>query len=147
MSAPTVTPVDPTAVRAAAQAALENRLVHIDTIVAAQNTRAETTENVRAAQQADADAAAAEEAAFRAAVAGGWSVAELRRAGLAVPDAVARPGAKRTGRGAPTGRRGRRTVAATVDTDSPAIETASDDGTGSTGSVDARTAGGAEVHQ
>lgn len=144
MSASTVTPVDPTAVRAAAQAALENRLVHIDTIVAAQNTRAETTENVRAAQQADADAAAAEEAAFRAAVAGGWSVAELRRAGLAVPDAVARPGAKRTGRGAPTGRRSRRAAAAA---DSTAVDTAADDGTGSTGSVDARTAGGAEGHQ
>ena len=91
MPATTVTPVDASAVRAAAEAAMNDRLTHIDAIVTAQNERAAAAEEVRAAQAREAALAAAEAAAFRAAVAGGWTVAELRRAGLSVPDSVARP--------------------------------------------------------
>lgn len=106
MSVTTVTPVDPSAVRAAAEAALNDRLAHIDAIVTAQNDRAAAAEDVRAAQTREAALAAAETAAFRTAVAGGWTVAELRKAGLSVPDSVARP-SKRAAR--TTGGRGRGT--------------------------------------
>lgn len=103
MSATTVTPVDPSAVRAAAQAALADRLAHIDAIVTAQNDRATAADDVRAAQAREAALAAAETTAFRTAVAGGWTVTELRKAGLSVPDSVARP-TKRTPRGTTGGR-------------------------------------------
>ncbi len=126
MSVTTVTPVDPSAVRAAAEAALNDRLTHIDTIVTAQNDRAAAADEVRAAQAREASLAAAETAAFRTAVAGGWTVAELRKAGLSVPDSVARP-SKRAAR--TTGGRGRGTDTASgrpQDTSTPAVETTAD---------------------
>ncbi|MBY6709081.1 hypothetical protein HQ308_20025 [Rhodococcus sp. BP-241] len=126
MSVTSVTPVDPSAVRAAAQAALNDRLAHIDTIVTAQNDRAAAADEVRAAQAREAALAAAETAAFRAAVAGGWTVTELRKAGLSVPDSVARP-SKRAAR--TTGGRGRGADTASGrprDTTAPAVETTDD---------------------
>lgn len=99
----TTTPVDPSAVRAelrkVAEQALADRLAHIDTITDARTARVAAAAKVAAARADEAAAARAEEAAFRAAVhGGGWSATELRRAGLTVPDSIARPGAKRPGR-------------------------------------------------
>lgn len=78
-------PLNPDTVRAAAQAALETRLGLIDAIVAAQNERATAATKVAEAQAAERAAAAAELAAIKAALDGGWSAPELRRAGLKVP--------------------------------------------------------------
>lgn len=80
-----LTPLDPTTVRAAAQAALETRLGLIDAIVAAQNERTIAAAKVTEAQAAERAAAAAELAAIKAALDGGWSAPELRKAGLKVP--------------------------------------------------------------
>ena len=80
-----LTPLDPTTVRAAAQAALETRLGLIDAIVAAQNERTIAAAKVAEAQAAERTAAAAELAAIKAALDGGWSAPELRKAGLKVP--------------------------------------------------------------
>lgn len=80
-----LTPLDPTTVRAAAQAALETRLGLIDAIVAAQNERTIAAAKVAEAQAAERAAAAAELAAIKAALDGGWSAPELRKAGLKVP--------------------------------------------------------------
>ncbi|MBY4128077.1 hypothetical protein HQO83_06720 [Rhodococcus fascians] len=78
-------PLNPDTVRAAAQAALETRLGLIDAIVAAQNERATAATKVAEAQAAERAAAAAELAAIKAALDGGWSAPELRKAGLKVP--------------------------------------------------------------
>lgn len=80
-----LTPLDPQAVRAAARAALETRLGLIDSIVAAQNERTIAAAKVTEAQAAERAAAAAELAAIKAALDGGWSAPELRKAGLKVP--------------------------------------------------------------
>nr|WP_314145640.1 hypothetical protein [uncultured Rhodococcus sp.] len=80
-----LTPLDPTTVRAAAQAALDARLGLIDAIVAAQNERTIAAAKVAEAQAAERTAAATELAAIKAALDGGWSAAELRKAGLKVP--------------------------------------------------------------
>lgn len=79
------TALDPTTVRAAAQAALDARLGLIDAIVAAQNERTIAATKVAEAQAAERAAAATELAAIKAAIDGGWSAAELRKAGLKVP--------------------------------------------------------------
>jgi hypothetical protein len=84
-----LTPLDPHAVRAAAQAALDARLGLIDAIVAAQNERTVAASKVAEAQAAERAAAATELSAIRAAVDGGWSVPELRKAGLKVPTSAA----------------------------------------------------------
>jgi hypothetical protein len=80
-----LTPLDPHAVRAAAQAALDARLGLIDAIVAAQNERTVAASKVAEAQAAERAAAATE----LSAVDGGWSVPELRKAGLKVPTSAA----------------------------------------------------------
>lgn len=80
-----LTPLDPNTVRAAAQAALDARLGLIDAIVAAQNERAAAASRVAEAQAAERAAAATELAAIKAAIDGGWSAPELRKAGLKVP--------------------------------------------------------------
>jgi hypothetical protein len=80
-----LTPLDPHTVRAAAQAALDARLGLIDAIVAAQNDRAIAAAKVAEAQAAERTAAATELAAIKAALDGGWSAPELRKAGLKVP--------------------------------------------------------------
>lgn len=84
-----LTPLDPQAVRAAAQAALDARLGLIDAIVAAQNERTVAASKVAEAQAAERAAAATELSAIKAAVDGGWSVPELRKAGLKVPASAA----------------------------------------------------------
>jgi len=84
-----LTPLDPQAVRAAAQAALDARLGLIDAIVAAQNERTVAASKVAEAQAAERAAAATELSAIKAAVDGGWSVPELRKAGLKVPTSAA----------------------------------------------------------
>ncbi|WP_032374123.1 hypothetical protein [Rhodococcoides fascians] len=84
-----LTPLDPDTVRAAAQAALETRLGLIDAIVAAQNERTIVAAKVAEAQAAERAAAAAELAAIKAALDGGWSAPELRKAGLKVPASAA----------------------------------------------------------
>lgn len=71
-----LTPLDPQAVRAAAQAALDARLGLIDAIVAAQNERTVAASKVAEAQAAERAAAATELSAIKAAVDGGWSVPE-----------------------------------------------------------------------
>lgn len=80
-----LSPLDPNTVRAAAQAALETRLGLIDAIVAAQNERTIAAAKVAEAQAAERGAAAAELTAIKAALDGGWSAPELRKAGLKVP--------------------------------------------------------------
>ncbi|WP_415977524.1 hypothetical protein [Rhodococcus sp. 077-4] len=80
-----LTPLDPNTVRAAAQAALDARLGLIDAIVAAQNDRAIAAAKVAEAQASERTAAATELAAIKAAIDGGWSAPELRKAGLKVP--------------------------------------------------------------
>lgn len=77
--------LDPTSVRAAAQAALANRLDYIDRIVDAQNNRADAAEKLATAAEAEKNAAASEAAAIKAALDSGWTAAELRTAGLKVP--------------------------------------------------------------
>lgn len=89
--------LDPTSVRAAAQAALANRLDYIDHIVDAQNTRAEAAEKLAAAAEAEKNAAAAETAAIKAALDSGWSAAELRTAGLKVPTSLVKKTAATAG--------------------------------------------------
>ena len=84
-----LTPLDPQAVRAAAQAALDARLGLIDASVAAQNERTVAASKVAEAQAAERAAAATELSAIKAAVDGGWSVPELRKAGLKVPASAA----------------------------------------------------------
>lgn len=84
-----LTPLDPQAIRAAAQAALDARLGLIDAIVAAQNERTVAASKVSEAQAAERAAAATELSAIKAAVDGGWSVPELRKAGLKVPASAA----------------------------------------------------------
>jgi hypothetical protein len=88
-----LTPLDPHTVRAAAQAALDARLGLIDAIVAAQNDRAIAAAKVAEAQAAERTAAATELAAIKAALDGGWSAPELRKAGLKVPTSAV-PGRK-----------------------------------------------------
>ncbi len=83
-----LSPLDPSTVRAAAQAALDDRLGLIDTIVAAQNERTLALTKVTEAEAAERAAAAKELAAIKAALDGGWSAAELRAAGLKVPQSV-----------------------------------------------------------
>lgn len=83
------TALDPTTVRAAAQAALDARLGLIDAIVAAQNERSLAATKVSEAQATERAAAATELAAIKAAIDGGWSAAELRKAGLKVPTSAA----------------------------------------------------------
>ncbi|MDR6912986.1 hypothetical protein J2W54_004999 [Rhodococcus fascians] len=83
------TALDPTTVRAAAQAALDARLGLIDAIVAAQNERTTAATKVAEAQATERAAAATELAAIKAAIDGGWSAAELRKAGLKVPTSAA----------------------------------------------------------
>lgn len=83
------TALDPTTVRAAAQAALDARLGLIDAIVAAQNERTHAATKVAEAQATERAAAASELAAIKAAIDGGWSAAELRKAGLKVPSSAA----------------------------------------------------------
>lgn len=85
-----LSPLDPSAVRAAAQAALDDRLGLIDTIVAAQNERTRASTKVAEAEAAERAAAAKELAAIKAALDGGWTVPELRAAGLKVPHAASR---------------------------------------------------------
>ncbi|OZC62799.1 hypothetical protein CH267_00105 [Rhodococcus sp. 06-621-2] len=80
--------LDPTSVRAAAQAALANRLDYIDRIVDAQNTRADAAEKLAAAAETEKNAAVAEAAAIKAALESGWTAAELRTAGLKVPTSL-----------------------------------------------------------
>ncbi|WP_037180519.1 hypothetical protein [Rhodococcoides fascians] len=80
--------LDPTSVRAAAQAALANRLDYIDRIVDAQNTRADAAEKLAAAAETEKNAAAAETAAIKAALDSGWTATELRTAGLKVPTSL-----------------------------------------------------------
>lgn len=82
--------LDPTSVRAAAQAALANRLDYIDRIVDAQNTRAAAAEKLAAAAETEKNAAAAEAAAIKAALDSGWTAGELRTAGLEVPTSLLR---------------------------------------------------------
>ncbi|OZC87833.1 hypothetical protein CH272_28265 [Rhodococcus sp. 05-340-1] len=94
------TALDPTTVRAAAQAALDARLGLIDAIVAAQNERTLAATKVAEAQAAERAAAATELAAIKAAIDGGWSAAELRKAGLKVPTSAA--AGKKTNSGAST---------------------------------------------
>lgn len=83
------TALDPTTVRAAAQAALDARLGLIDAIVAAQNERSLAATKVAEAQATERAAAATELAAIKAAIDGGWSATELRKAGLKVPTSAA----------------------------------------------------------
>ena len=83
-----LSPLDPSTVRAAAQAALDARLGLIDAIVAAQNERAAAAAKVAEVQAAERAAAATETAAIKAALDGGWSAPELRAAGLKVPQSV-----------------------------------------------------------
>lgn len=83
------TALDPTTVRAAAQAALDARLGLIDAIVAAQNERSVAATKVSEAQATERAAAATELAAIKAAIDGGWSASELRKAGLKVPTSAA----------------------------------------------------------
>ncbi|OZE92957.1 hypothetical protein CH299_29050 [Rhodococcus sp. 14-2686-1-2] len=85
-----LSPLDPSAVRAAAQAALDDRLGLIDTIVAAQNERTRASTKVAEAEAAERAAAAKELAAIKAALDGGWTAPELRAAGLKVPHAASR---------------------------------------------------------
>ncbi|WP_037140587.1 hypothetical protein [Rhodococcoides fascians] len=82
--------LDPTSVRAAAQAALANRLDYIDRIVDAQNTRADAATKLAAATETEKNAAAAEAAAIKAALDSGWTAGELRTAGLKVPTSLLR---------------------------------------------------------
>lgn len=95
---PENTPIDLSSARAAAEAALGDRLAHIDTIVGVQNKRVAAAEDVAAARAAEVELAAAEKQAIRAALAGGWTVAELRSVGLSVPDTLGRSASKRTRR-------------------------------------------------
>lgn len=122
----TTAPIDPSAVRAelrkVAEQALADRLAHIDTITDARAARTAAAERVAAARADEAAAARAEEAAFRAAVhGGGWSATELRRAGLTVPDSIARPGTRRPGRTTTAPKRTTAPAPAVSNTD-PAID-------------------------
>ncbi|OZD12068.1 MULTISPECIES: hypothetical protein [Nocardiaceae] len=83
-----LSPLDPSTVRAAAQAALDDRLGLIDTIVAAQNERTVASTKVAEAEAAERAAASKELAAIKAALDGGWSSTELRAAGLKVPQSI-----------------------------------------------------------
>lgn len=89
--------LDPTSVRAAAQAALTNRLDYIDRIVDAQNNRADAAEKLAAAAETEKNAAAAEAAAIKAALDSGWTAAELRTAGLKVPTSLLKKAATPAG--------------------------------------------------
>lgn len=89
--------LDPTSVRAAAQAALANRLDYIDRIVDAQNNRADAAEKLAAAAETEKNAAAAEAAAIKAALDSGWTAAELRTAGLKVPTSLLKKAATPAG--------------------------------------------------
>ena len=84
-----LSPLDPSTVRAAAQAALDARLGLIDAIVAAQNERTAAATKVAEANAVERAAATKELAAIKAALDGGWSAAELRASGLKVPHAAA----------------------------------------------------------
>lgn len=84
-----LSPLDPSTVRAAAQAALDARLGLIDAIVAAQNERTAAATKVAEANAVERAAAAKEQAAIKGALDGGWSAAELRASGLKVPHSAA----------------------------------------------------------
>jgi hypothetical protein len=115
------TALDPTTVRAAAQAALDARLGLIDAIVAAQNERTLAATKVAEAQAAERAAASTELAAIKAAIDGGWSAAELRKAGLKVPTSATAGKKSNSGASAKTSTRPPRlqpsSTAAKTDTD------------------------------
>ncbi|WP_037163312.1 hypothetical protein [Rhodococcoides fascians] len=83
-----LSPLDPSTVRAAAQAALDARLGLIDAIVAAQNERTAAATKVAEAEASERAAASKELASIKSALDGGWSATELRAAGLKVPHSI-----------------------------------------------------------
>ena len=130
-----ITTLDKDTVLARARAAIDTRTRYVESLfdAAAAASAAHTAAETARSAAADADTALAK--AYKDAVDAGWTPAELKSAGLPAPTAP-RKASRRT-----SGRRTRPT------TDTPTGDTTASDGTGSTGAADARTDGGAEVHQ
>ncbi|MBY6366936.1 hypothetical protein [Rhodococcoides corynebacterioides] len=129
-----ITTLDKDTVLARARAAIDTRTRYVEFLfdAAAAASAAHTAAEAARSAAADADTALAK--AYKDAVDAGWTPAELKSAGLPAPASPRKPSRRASGR----------RIRPAIDT--PA-DTAVGDGDGSTGAVDARAAGGAEVHQ